>query len=292
MRCGGVQPFVVDAEMAVVADPDVLATESHQAFDVELILRERIDAFGLKDDDFAAFGFAEVVSEPIDKQMVAGDDLELDQVVAFLKFAPERAVTIRESSALKQVVGRKPNRVGFLANSKRLFQVKEKKFAWGAVDYFNDAVVFGDFVDIGDAAKPILAEGTDRIGHGKVRVLGRVRARSDSVQRRLHGAGRDFEWLHEEGADGHGDGDGHEEDFNVLAKAGIGMLLQPFICGRFQIFHARLERFDIKLAIACGAKVAQGFVDIIDRVLRKDVALGAQDFVDVFGHLVGVTELA
>lgn len=53
-RCAGIQALPVNAQMPVVTDDHPLAAKRHQAFDVKLILRQPVDALGLKDDDLPA----------------------------------------------------------------------------------------------------------------------------------------------------------------------------------------------------------------------------------------------
>ena len=85
MRRGGVEPLAVDDQVPVVAELDALAAQGHQAFDVELVLRQAVDAFGFEHDDFAALGRAEVVGQPVNEEMVAGADPEFDDVLALVE---------------------------------------------------------------------------------------------------------------------------------------------------------------------------------------------------------------
>mgnify|MGYP003348663214 CR=1 FL=1 len=85
-RRAGVQSATVNTQMPVVTDGYLLASQSDQALDVKLILRQAFDAFGLEHNDFPSFGTPKVVAETIDEEMVAAGDPELDDVFAF----PER----------------------------------------------------------------------------------------------------------------------------------------------------------------------------------------------------------
>ena len=46
--------------------------QANQGLNIKLGLVEAFDAFGFEDDDFAAFGFTEVVGQPVNEQMVTG----------------------------------------------------------------------------------------------------------------------------------------------------------------------------------------------------------------------------
>ena len=81
--------------MPVIADLDPFAAHGHHSFDVKLVLRHggqaalRIpDAFGFKDDDFAALRRAPVVGQPIDKQMVARKQFHFQDVIALMVKMP------------------------------------------------------------------------------------------------------------------------------------------------------------------------------------------------------------
>ena len=69
--------------MPVIAEADPLIAHCHHAFDVELVLRKGGNALGLEDDDLAALRVAEVVTHPVHEEVVAADDLEFEDVVAF-----------------------------------------------------------------------------------------------------------------------------------------------------------------------------------------------------------------
>src|ERR1017187_6277697 len=98
MRRGGGQRLAVYQEMSNRHTPaaelrcahhfvirgqrERLAAQPHEAFDVKLVARNAKilpmffrDSRGCEYDDFAALRFAEIVSQPVHKQMVAGADL-------------------------------------------------------------------------------------------------------------------------------------------------------------------------------------------------------------------------
>src|SRR5215469_10301384 len=118
MRCGGVQPLSVDDEVAVVADLNAFAAEPDKAFDVKLVTGNAVavtgrfrNSLGFEYDDLSAFGWAEIVSQPIDEKMVAGGHFHFHNVFAFaeeLVGRKARALFERE----RAIIGREPNGIG------------------------------------------------------------------------------------------------------------------------------------------------------------------------------------
>src|SRR4051812_22673790 len=99
----------------------MFAAKADQAFNVELVLRQAVDVFGLEDDDLAAFGLAEIVSHPINEQMVAADNAQLDQVFALFEFARDNTSNpIDKAGAEKEILRRKPDGVCLARKSERL----------------------------------------------------------------------------------------------------------------------------------------------------------------------------
>ena len=58
----------------VFADADGLAAQTYETFDVELVLRQVVDALGREHDDLAALGRTEVVGYPVNKEMISLDE--------------------------------------------------------------------------------------------------------------------------------------------------------------------------------------------------------------------------
>src|SRR6266404_9639703 len=85
VRRGSVQALSVNDQMAVVADLHVFAPHRYHAFDIELILFEKFDAPGFKHDDFSALGGPEIVGHAVHKQMIAGFDPQVQDVLALMK---------------------------------------------------------------------------------------------------------------------------------------------------------------------------------------------------------------
>src|SRR2546423_9934979 len=70
------------------------------------------------------------------------------------------------------------------------------------------------------ATEPEAEELDDKIGELHVRTVDQVLL-GNAVQSRLHRASRNFEWLEKESADGHGDGNRHQQHLNIFAQAGV-----------------------------------------------------------------------
>src|SRR6266542_70364 len=85
MKRSGVQTFPVNNQMPIISDSNPLAAQSHQPFDVKLVLRQHVDAFGFENDDFSTLGPPEIIGYAVDEQMVAGEDLQFDNIFAFLE---------------------------------------------------------------------------------------------------------------------------------------------------------------------------------------------------------------
>lgn len=125
VRRRGIQPLAVDEEMPVVADLHAFAGLHHHALDVKLILRESLDAFGFKHDDFAALRLAEIVSEPVHEQVVARADLHHfhDVIALVINMAWIEAGAVDEIGFT--VVRRKPHRLLHAADGKCLGKVED-----------------------------------------------------------------------------------------------------------------------------------------------------------------------
>ncbi len=68
--------------MPVVTDLNAFAAEGDHALNVELILRQGLNAFGFEHDDLAALWRAEVVRHPVNEEMIAGTNPEFDNILA------------------------------------------------------------------------------------------------------------------------------------------------------------------------------------------------------------------
>src|SRR5262245_56271397 len=117
--------------MAVLAKLEPFATEANETLDVELVIgdapKRRLavisrDSLRFEHDDFAAFGFAEIVRHAIHEEMIAVNDLHFDDRLSGLKkLIPAQARARFESGFA--VIGRKPYRIPFPANGQRLINV-------------------------------------------------------------------------------------------------------------------------------------------------------------------------
>ena len=74
VRRGRVQSFSIDDQMPIIADAHVFSSQCNEPFDVELILSQSWNAFGLEYNNFSARRLAKVVAQSIDKQMIPVHD--------------------------------------------------------------------------------------------------------------------------------------------------------------------------------------------------------------------------
>src|ERR1035437_694835 len=102
MRCRGVETVSVEDQVPVGAELNPVATAGHHAFDVELVLRQVVNAFGFKDDNFAALRRAEVVGDPVNKEMISGANPEFHDVLALA----EGLVTVQPGASFQGPGGR------------------------------------------------------------------------------------------------------------------------------------------------------------------------------------------
>src|SRR5216110_1581107 len=154
MRRGGLDPFSVEPEVPVIANPHFIATKRDQPLDVELVLRKPVNSSGLENDDFAQGRFSEIVCNAIDEEMVAADDLQLNDVFALFELARKHARAVGEVGTPKHAIGRKPDCVGVVADHEALAQIEEQEFLRSIVDHAQDPVGFSDLVRVADASEP------------------------------------------------------------------------------------------------------------------------------------------
>src|SRR5690349_11415866 len=105
--------MVINNQVPIVTDLHPFATHRHHAFDVELVLSQTFDTFGSKHDNLAAFGRHEVVTEPIDKKMIPGDNPQVHNGIAFMKELPVEAGAHFER--LLPVIRREPDEISLIA---------------------------------------------------------------------------------------------------------------------------------------------------------------------------------
>src|SRR2546427_3687010 len=113
-RC--VQPFAIDDEVPVVANPYPIVAHGYEALNVMRVGYQPGNAFGGKHNDLTAFGPAEIVSQTIYKQMVAADYFQFDDVVSLVKFLSD----FQSGAITDNIVRHEPERVGSVVDPERL----------------------------------------------------------------------------------------------------------------------------------------------------------------------------
>src|SRR5688572_18215741 len=127
MRRVRVESFSIDYQVAVVTNANGFAAKGDKSFDVEFIFREPGNAPGFEDDDFAAFGRTEIVGNALDEQVIAGHDLQFDDVLAFVKNPSARVATVvGQAGALEDAIRREPDGVHGVADLKPLAKVEDQ----------------------------------------------------------------------------------------------------------------------------------------------------------------------
>ena len=308
MARGGSNGLAIDEEVAhgelarirrdgfdqvVLLQTKGLAAQPAQPLDVELVRRQPLDALGLEHDDLASLRRAEIVSEAVDEEVVAGGDSHFDDVLAFMEELAEADAGAVLEARLAIVRG-KPKDVGLAAHDEFLPKVENEEANRGG-DLIQSPVILGDDVEVGDAGEPLanaLPAGRDvelcrgaLPGHvGQVAAPGTVGRRGHAVEGWLHRAGRDLERLQEESADAHGDGQGDQEHLDVLTVARIGVRLKPFIGGFFEFLHLL---FQLGLVGRDGHRLlhgGDGGPDALEGLGREEVALVVEQFLHVLAH--------
>src|SRR6185436_13955161 len=146
--------------------------------------------------DFAAFGFAEIVSEAIDEEMVARDDFDRKNVFALFDhnrhavrvFADVGAIAVTGfRGTAEETVAWKPNAVGLASELEILF-FDERNDGARSVEAFEAAVFWSDEVVILDAPDPVIFNATQKVRDFFGGILIDKIFVGDAVQGRLHGA--------------------------------------------------------------------------------------------------------
>ena len=173
--------------------------------------------------------------------MVAGHDAHTRHHVAFVIDVPllqpgpigER---IRPGVGRLAIIRREPHDMLHPANPQRLLEIENQEAAHRA-DLFDLAIRLRHHADVGDAGEPFpdaFPTGGDLV----VGLLQQVFSR-DAKERGLHRSGGDFERLDEEGADGHGDGERHEQHLHIFTPGRMRIRLERLIGGGFEPAHFR-----------------------------------------------------
>ena len=78
----GVKTLVVDDQMTIVTNLNFFVGQPGQALDVEQILLKVFDVFCFKNDNFSTVGFAEIIGQPVDQQVIPRLSAHLDNVIS------------------------------------------------------------------------------------------------------------------------------------------------------------------------------------------------------------------
>src|ERR1035438_3859150 len=114
MRGRGVETLAVEDQVPVVGELNPVATAGHHAFNVELVLREVVNAFGLEHDDLAALGRMEVIGDPVNKEMISGANLKFHNILALAEglVAAQPGAPLQGPGGRRAIIRRKPDDVG------------------------------------------------------------------------------------------------------------------------------------------------------------------------------------
>ena len=114
---------------------------------------------------------------------------------------------------------------------------------------------------------------------------------NDAVQRRLHGTGRDFEWLEKIGADADRDHDRDQDHFYVLAPAGVAPCRHVFRIKIVETLGLLLDRFFVLVAQTLAQFLDLRF-QVRDGDFAENVLAIAQQFLRVANEEMTVFDVA
>src|SRR5437899_1260702 len=104
MRRGGLDPFSVEPEVPVIANPHFIAAKGDESLDVKLVLRKPVNSSGLENDDFAQSRCSEIIGNAIDEEMITADDFQLNDVFALFELAWKHARAVGEVGTPKHAI--------------------------------------------------------------------------------------------------------------------------------------------------------------------------------------------
>jgi beta-lactamase regulating signal transducer with metallopeptidase domain/Leucine-rich repeat (LRR) protein len=299
VRRVGVQTDSIDPDMAVVANAEGFARQADQALDVELVRADLRNVLGIENNDLSASRAAEVIGQAVHQQVVAGVFDALEDGSAFVeRDGPVKIV--RQSEALfdglkRRFVGAAPEGDGqdfaaAAADPQVLFVDNAENFLQGA-GVVKFAVLRGNDLMVDGAMEGEFPGAGQQPRHDKIRIVAAV-LHGDAEQGGLHGAGGDFEGLREEGADAHRQGDGHEQDFHIVAPDGARIGPQELLGGLFQFGGAGGQGWVVGAGVQGGFGLLQGGVEEEEVLRGEQVALGVAQFAQAPPLIGGVPELA
>src|ERR1039458_725883 len=82
MRDRGVKPLAVKDQVPIVGELNPVTTAGHHALNVELVLRQALNAFGFEHDNLAALRREKVIRDPVNEEMISGANLKFHDVLA------------------------------------------------------------------------------------------------------------------------------------------------------------------------------------------------------------------
>lgn len=298
VRHGSVEAMAVDADMAVGANGNGVAGQADEAFDVEFVLGKAVDAPGFEDDDLTPVGLAKIICDSIDEEVVAGDFLHEDNGFAFA----EGVWGDEAGGVFEVIIGSAPDGDGgffgmaVVLDPDGLLVDEAQEMMGLLLDAGDLAVRRGDDVVVNGAMDGEVEDASEKAGDFESQVSphvfggGIVPRAMDSVKSGLHGAGGDLEGLEEKGADTHGDDDGNEENFDIFAPVRVRVGLDPFGGGFFQFPGSFAQGGVVGAVVEVGAGGLECVIEAGDGLRRKDVALGMEEFLDMFAHVGGLAE--
>lgn len=183
-----------------------------------------------KDGDFIAARGAEIPEEAIDEDLIAGVDISGPKSLTLPDFTDGSARIDGRIRIVCHVIGEQLLQIDFASfqdiggNFVRFSRNGEESEARGALGVGMDgdgAVIGSDDIEVSSSVYEPL-EGSERfVGVEEGRCSGES-LRVDSIEGRLHGAGRDFERLEEVCAESESDAERDNEGFDDFEEEGIG----------------------------------------------------------------------
>ena len=227
-----------------------------------------------EDGDFVATWGAEIPEEAIDEDLIAGIDIAGPEALALSDFSSGAACGDGGIRVIRHVVGEQLLQIDFAAFEdvgRDLVGFSgdgEKDEAGGALGVGVNgerAVVGSDDIEIPAPVYEPLEGGKRLMGIEESRGSG-VSARVDSIEGRLHGAGRNLERLEEVGSECERDAECDDEGFDDFEEDGIGACGKvrqdciegsaAFLGGIFDVFRLRGGALPTADPVAAGVQQA------------------------------------
>src|ERR1041384_6452442 len=140
--------------MPVVSHLHFFAPHRDHPFDVKLVLAQSLDALRGKHDDLATFRRAEIVSDTVNEEVVAVDNLHAERLVPFVEGFCLKPVPGANLQRNLPAIGWEPNPVRDTSDWKVLINIKYQDLK-RRIDSFQRSVHLRPDLDKGNPGEPL-----------------------------------------------------------------------------------------------------------------------------------------